>query len=48
MILDYENSVIKWGDIEVCMKLDDYYDYKEKLYGAFVDSTKTRRGHKRK
>ena len=30
---------IKWRDIEVCMKSDDYYDSKEKLYAAFVESS---------
>ena len=39
MVLDYENSVIKWGDIEVAMKSDDYYDSKEKLCAAFVEFT---------
>ena len=39
MVLDYDNSVIKWGEIEVCMKSDDFYDSKEKLCAAFVDST---------
>ena len=37
--MDYDKSVIKWGEIEIAMKSDDFYDSKEKLYAAFVDST---------
>ena len=39
MVMDYDKSVIKWGEIEIAMKSDDFYDSKEKLYAAFVDST---------
>ena len=37
--MGYDKSVIKWGEIEIAMKSDDFYDSKEKLHAAFVDST---------
>ena len=39
MVLDYDNSAIKWGDTEAYVKSDDDYYSQEKLCAAFVDST---------
>ena len=38
IVIDYDKNVIRWGEVEVVMKSDDYYDSKEKLYAAFVES----------
>ena len=31
IVMYYDKSMIKWGEIEIAMESDDFYDSKEKL-----------------